>query len=188
MNSDEAKELLIDYINGFLSEEQRQQIDALLQQDDELRLEYDSLRQEMGILQRAFTDPYESARLKSISIGVMSELRSKRTTGFRGLPLAVRSYLRAAAVVSLIVIAVGIFFLLRPGFVSEPTEELIVAEAEQSLDDTPDETAEEESEVLAEDVDEKKPETIRLAFATSDPKVRIYWTLSRDFDLPNGGE
>ena len=123
MNREAAREMLLDYTNGNLWGEEKAAIERFLDQDDELRLELEGIRREISILRGAITDPYEEARLHQISSDVMNELRRQRAAGFAGLSLPLRSYLRAAIVVLLILIGVVLFFILRPATDGETPEE-----------------------------------------------------------------
>ena len=172
MTNDEARNLLPDYINGHLPEDQATALEELLSADAALRAEADEMRREMQLLRSTAEDPWEDARLSNISEEVMKQVRQRRRTGFAALTPALRSYLHAAAAVLLIVVGFVLFFTLSPG---EPTGETgevdpreLAAEARERSDD--------------------RPETIRLSLATSNPKVKIYWTLSRDFESIPAGE
>jgi len=115
MDAGKAKRLLVDYVNGYLPPAEREQIEQLLEDDDGLRAEAEALRQEMSLLRGAVADPSEEPRLRQISTNVMNELRRRRANSVEGLPPHWRSYLRAAAVYLLFVLAVILFFLLHPG-------------------------------------------------------------------------
>ncbi|HUX07810.1 MAG TPA: hypothetical protein VMX35_10915 [Acidobacteriota bacterium] len=173
MNRQRARELLIDYLNGHLEGEQKEKLEELLSRDEKLRLEAEEIKREVGILRSAIHDPLEEARMHAVSNRVMSDLRSRREGSLRDLPLPWRSYLRAAAVVFFIVIAVALFFLLRPGE---------LAEAPQSAE------ADEEHTAPAVVAPVEKPRAMQMSFATDDPKVRIYWTFSENFELDAEGE
>jgi anti-sigma factor RsiW len=170
MNTQRAKELLIDYLNGHLEGEEKIQLEGLLRTDEKLRLEAETIEREIGILRSAVHDPLEDARMQSVSIRVMNELRERRSGSLRDLPLPWRSYLRAAVIVVLVVAAVTIFFLLRPADFEEGLRQAVgerpYLEVRQPV----------------------KPRAIRMSFATDDPKVKIYWTLSEDFELDEEGE
>ncbi len=175
MNRQRAKELLIDYLNGHLEDEQREQLEELLSKDEELRLETEAMKREMGILRSAVHDPLEEVRMSTVSNRVMSELRSRREGSLRDLPLSWRSYLRAAAVVFFIVVAAALFFLLRPAELAETPP---FADADASEEATP----------PAVETEEAKPRSMQMSFATDDPKVKIYWTFSEKFELDEEGE
>ena len=187
MNRETARELLVDYINGHLSSDQRSRIEELLERDDKLRLEYESIRREIGILRSAMiADPFEDARLKAMSARVMSESRRRQTGSLSGLPLPLKSYLRAAFVVLLVAVATILFFILHPPTIEEvPGEE--VASAPEVIEPYPPDVAAAEEEAAGVGEDEQ-PRSIRMSFATNDPKVRIYWTFSKDFEPINEGE
>lgn len=171
MNRQRAKELLVDYLNGHLIGEAKEQLEELLNSDDELQLEAEAMRREMLILRSSVADPIEEARLRGISTRVMNELRRRREGSLKSLSLPWRSYLRASVVVLLVVLGVLLFFVLKPGDV-EP------GSGRQTLPATA--AGAEPAEA------ESGPRAIRMSFATSDPKVRIYWTFSENFELDEG--
>ncbi len=123
MNRETAREMLLDYLNGNLGDEEQAAVESVLDQDDGLRLELEGIRREVGILRGSIIDPMEDVRLRRISSGVMNELRRQRAAGFAVLSLPLRSYLRAAIVVLLILIGVVLFFILRPATDGETPEE-----------------------------------------------------------------
>ena len=174
MNREAAREMLLDYTNGNLWGEEKAAIERFLDQDDELRLELEGIRREISILRGAIIDPMEDVRLRRISSGVMNELRRQRAAGLVGMPLPWRSYMRAAAVVLLVVAGVVIFSLLRPGAAVETPEEPGAAAASAPREEIP---------AVSQPPEAAGRRAIRMALATSDPKVRIYWTFSENFEL-----
>ena len=168
MNRQAARELLVDYLNGHLKGEEKERLGELLRTDDDLRLEKETMEREGTILRAALSDPIEDARLVALSSRVMNELRGRREGDLGALPLPWRSYMRAAAVVFLVVVGLVLFFLLRPG---EPTGVSERADAGSAvMQQAP------------------PPKVVRMSFATDDPKVQIHWTFSEDFELDDGGE
>lgn len=170
MTTDEARDLLPDYINGHLDQQQASALEDLLNADAALRAEADEMRREVHLLRSTAEDPWEEARLSNISEEVMKQVRQRRRSGFAALTPALRSYLHAAAAVLIILIGFVVFFSLRPGKPAGETEVVdpraLAAEARERSE---------------------RPETIRLSLATDNPRVRIYWTLSRDFEpIPEG--
>jgi anti-sigma factor RsiW len=161
MNRDRARELMVDYCNGHLSPEENSQIEALLEADGSLRAERDTIRRELQIIRGNINDPVIDSRLTSITEQVMHTIRSERHTAPLLSP-AMRSYLRAAASVTFILICFAIFFLLRPDVFQEPP----------AVDPPPAVTVRKDPE----------PARIRLLLGTSRPDVHIYWTFSRDFE------
>ena len=123
MNREAAREMLLDYTNGNLGDEEQAAVESVLDQDDGLRLELEGIRREIGILRGSIVDPMEDVRLRRISSGVMNELRRQRAAGFAVMSLPLRSYLRAAIVVLLILIGVVLFFILRPATDDRTPEE-----------------------------------------------------------------
>lgn len=171
MNRETAKELTLDYINGHLSPEERLQIEEFLRSDNSFRREFESARRELFILRNSLNDPREDDRISQISEGVMTTIRKKRDSSLYDLSPAWRSYMRAAAAVVLVVIGLVFIFLLSPNFRESSSTQLAVEPQEQS------------PAVGETTTRDDEPDTIHLSFATSNPKVKIYWTLSKNFEL-----
>lgn len=176
METARAKELLVDYFNGHLSPEERTEIEQLIKTDPDLSAEAQMVQREMHLFHQDIDDPYEDARLSNISEDVMKKIRAKKGSSFSMLSPAWRSYLRAAAVVILITFGLSLFFYLRP-ILNQGSSERVV-EMEQ--------TAGESEMMTAQNVADSR--IIRLSLATENPKVKIYWTLSEDFELISQGE
>jgi anti-sigma-K factor RskA len=166
MNADKARQLLVDYLNGHLTDDERKEIEELLASDHELQLEMETIRRELHLLRSSADDLFEDARLSGINESVMKRIRERKNRGLATLSPAWRSYMRAAAAVVAIVICLVLFFILRPEVGPEGGHQNI---ADESFSGP---TSGEQTET---------PQTVRMSIATSNPKVRIYWTLSRDF-------
>lgn len=171
MNRETAKELTVDYINGHLSPEERLQIEEFLRSDETFRREYEAVKRELFILRNSLNDPHEDDRISQISEHVMGTIRDRRDSSLYDLSPAWRSYMRAAAAVALVVIGLVLIFLLSPNFQETPSNQLAIEPQEQSP-------------VVGETTaPDNEPDTIRLSLATSNPRVKIYWTLSKNFEL-----
>lgn len=171
MNRDTAKELFVDYINGHLSPEERLQIEEFLRSDESFKREFEAVKRELFMLRTSLSDPYEEARISRISEGVMATIREKRDSSLYDLSPAWRSYMRAAAAVAIVIFGLVLIFLLSPSFQKPSSDQLAIDSQEQAP--AIEETAEQDDE----------PDTIRLSLATSNPRVKIYWTLSKNFEL-----
>jgi RNA polymerase sigma-70 factor (ECF subfamily) len=114
---------LLDYLNAHLNEPETAEINERLNSDVELRQAVEEIRREIAILRSTFIDPDEERCLNTLCRGVINSLRRRRASSLRGMPLPVRSYLRASSVVLLVVVGVLMFFILHHGAVSISSED-----------------------------------------------------------------
>ena len=123
MTKKQANDFLVDYLNGFGSDEEREQVQEWLEKDAELSNEAEMLRNEMSLLNGMLEDPFEGARLTAVTDIVMSKVRDKRQKGLAQLSPAWRSYLRGAAFAALAVVVVAVIYFITPGiFVSDQSQ------------------------------------------------------------------
>ena len=168
MDSNKAKLLLLDYLNGHLSDEERLGVEKAMESDPALRADLDSLRMEVSLLKNSMEDPFEDVHLTNINESVMSQIRKKKVTAISDFSPAWRSYIRAAAALVAIIIGITIFFHISPGG-------SVIEHNKQYAEKTSSSASE---EIKTDD----EPEVIRLSLATSDPKIKINWTMSSDFE------
>ena len=172
MDSNKAKLLLLDYLNGHLGDAERQGVEKALAADPALRLDLESLKTEISLLKNSMEDPFEEVHLTNINESVMTKIRKKKITPVSDYSPAWRSYARAAAALFVIIIGVSIFFQFSPGGLVKKQKENSAENSENSADH-PD---------LVNAVDiEQKPQVVKLSLTTSDPKIKIHWTMSSDF-------
>lgn len=197
MNREKALLLLADYINGHLGGKEKVELEELLHTDDVLKQEYDSMKREVSSLRAVVVDPRESERLQKISTNVMDAVQQweEKKPWFLQLP-----WYSFAAAAALVLILIGILLLYPPSpepfiDVTQDSAEAVVAEAQETYEQPPAEAAVEQAETSPPSIEKKaaqpeadktaaKPRSIRMSFATNNPKVKIYWTMSSDFD-PN---
>lgn len=155
---------LVDYLNNKLELEEREQVEKILAEDPKLRAELALMRREIEMMRSAGHDPHSDVRLVSIHDSVMSRIRSERRTPvlFNSTWL---SYFRAVGVVLVLILALALFFILRPHGV-----ETSAGSAEKR-----------NPVVTIEDETGAKPVTLRLT--TSNPKINIQWTVDPDFPV-----
>lgn len=173
MDSNKAKLFLLDYLNGHLGDDERQEVERALEADPALRMDLESLKMEVSLLKNSIEDPMEEVHLTNINESVMNEIRKKKVTPISDYSPAWRSYVRAAAALLVIIIGVTILFQFSPGGLVKKHSENH-AENRESSNSNPD-----LENAMA--VDEK-PEVVKLTLATSDPKIKIHWTMSSDFE------
>jgi anti-sigma factor RsiW len=200
MKREKARALLPDYLNGRLRGRGKERLEALLHTDEELRREAEAMRREFALLRESLSDPQESARLDSISRRVMAHI-SEDPAVTDSAPAA--AWVPALSAAAALIGFAAVLLLLQPTHrvsvdVQSLEEPAITASTEQitGTGEQPDEgmfTAVTEQETghaqtavgaPQELSTSSEPRSINLSFATNDPKVKIYWTFSRDFD-PN---
>lgn len=173
MENDKVKFLLLDYLNGHLGDEERLRVEKALESDPALRADLQSLRMEVSLLKNSMEDPFEDVHLTNINESVMKEIRSKKVSSISDFSPAWRSYTRAAAALVVIILGVAVFSMFSPG---GHLKEQIGNYA--GNDDNPDRIDHREENSLQ----NNKPEIITLSLATSDPKIKIHWIMSSDFE------
>jgi len=156
----EWKELnLIDYLNGTLDDEQRQQVEVAQEEDHQLRSELSLMRREIDMMRSAAEDPHWETRLSGVHDAVMREVRN-HPRGSARRSSAWRSYMRAVGVMLMMVVVLALFFILRPASQSD---------AARLANDSAQEAVHRSPESLG------KPVTIQLT--SSNPKIKIFWTV-----------
>lgn len=183
MDGEKAKELLIDYFNGYLSPQEREEIEALLEKDPALKAEAEAINREMHMFRNNMEDPFEEVRLSNISENVMKEIRQKKGQSLSLLLPAWRSYMKAAVAVATIIICLALFFYLSPS-ATQDNSQLTVADSPNTNEN---EEILEKAELIPA-VETNKPSVIRLSLATTNPKVKIYWTMDKNFEPKLQGE
>ena len=196
MNRRKARLLLADYVNESLPEKEMKRLEGLLRSDAVLREEVDSIRCEMAVVRGALGDPLEEQRLRKITSDVLREIPKIKKSFW----LAPSFLFPAGAVVLTAAAAVvfGLVFFVQPqtdpSSSPVPEQPQMAAEIPGKIDDDGPETGadtipmrekaeQQETEPIVR-TPEDKPGKIKMSFATKDPKVKIYWTFSRDFE-PN---
>ena len=197
MKRERARTLLPDYLNGHLAGREKKDLEELLSRDGELRREAEETKREFAVLREAAIDPHENIRLKRVTSAVIEQIEANDQVKSLLPQLPWYSWASAAALAAIAIVAV-ILYPSRPVSI-ESTEKELFAEAvipkqtvrqQQPVEVIPEltQTPEQQVETTEPQADEKGPDSIRMSFATNDPKVKIYWTFSKDFDENAIGE
>lgn len=186
---EEKHKNMVDYINGHLSEGDKRRLEEQFESDPALKSEAEACRREIGILRGAAGDLFEESRLRSIYSDIMLQFRQKSSTSFRGLPLPMRSYLRASAAVALVLIGFVIFFLLHqsPEANSDGGEQsnaLSKVKSRQQNSNIPQQSGTEIQKSRAAPADSEEPGGDRIHMIMfPEKKVKIHWFMIKDFKL-----
>ena len=137
MEKKEVLNLLLDYHNGHLDKVTSDQVEDALNQDPELKAQYNLVQRELMLIRGGKADQFEDLRYTQISEKVMKDIRESKKRGFAGLSPIARSYMGASFVVVVIIIVLILFFVFRPekpaeidpGKEVESVEEVTVDEA-----------------------------------------------------------
>ncbi|MFA5832264.1 MAG: hypothetical protein WDA22_02200 [Bacteroidota bacterium] len=131
MKSKELHEVLIDYVEGTLSTEKKNEVDLMLTASPEMREEIELLKETFTVLQTEEVSPVPEHYFTNFLPQIREKIDNGENYTFWSIPEWIHSFLRPVMAAIVILTLYGLYYSFNPESISSPIYSL-VSEFEQN--------------------------------------------------------